>query len=134
VQIQEALPHLRKSHGRIVLVSSGAAVKAYPSWGAYGASKAALNHLVITLQAEEPEVTTIALRPGVVDTQMQTDLRGKFYSSMDKEVADDFVQKHISGSLLKPEQPGNIMARLVINGGKELSGKFLRCVEFVDII
>ena len=60
---------------------------------------------------------------------MQTDLRGKFYSIMDRTLADEFVEKHTSGSLLKPEQPGNVMARLVINAGKELSGKYLRFVD-----
>jgi NAD(P)-dependent dehydrogenase (short-subunit alcohol dehydrogenase family) len=39
--------------------------------GAYGSSKAALNHLARTLAVEEPDVTTVAVRPGVVDTDMQ---------------------------------------------------------------
>jgi len=28
--------------------------------------------------------------------------------------------------LLKPEQPGNVIAKLAVGAGKELSGKFLR--------
>jgi hypothetical protein len=31
--------------------------------------------------------------------------------------------------LLKPEQPGNVMARLVVGGEKGLSGKFLTWVN-----
>lgn len=34
-------------------------------------SKAALNHLASTLSVEEPDITTIAFRPGVVATDMQ---------------------------------------------------------------
>ena len=34
-----------RGHGTIVNISSDAAVEAYPRWGAYGASKAALDHL-----------------------------------------------------------------------------------------
>ena len=42
-----ALPYLRKSAhgGKIVFVSSGAAVKGMPGWGPYNASKAAMNSL-----------------------------------------------------------------------------------------
>jgi len=41
------LPYLRKSEltGRVVFVSSGAAVKGSPGWGPYSAGKAALNSL-----------------------------------------------------------------------------------------
>lgn len=48
-------------------------------------SKAALNHLASTLSVEEPDVTSIALRPGVVDTDMQVLLRsnGSLYSIHD---------------------------------------------------
>lgn len=38
-------------------------------------SKAALNHLASTLSVEEPDITTIAFRPGVVATDMQKTAR-----------------------------------------------------------
>lgn len=38
-------------------------------------SKAALNHLATTLAVEEPDITTIAFRPGVVATDMQKSAR-----------------------------------------------------------
>ena len=43
--VQAALPSLRSSEfgGRVVFVSSGSAVSSTPSWGAYSASKAAMN-------------------------------------------------------------------------------------------
>lgn len=45
--VQAALPALRQAPdtGRVVFVSSGAAVKGIPGWGAYNASKAATNSL-----------------------------------------------------------------------------------------
>lgn len=49
-----------------MFVSSGAAVTPYLAWGAYGAMKAALNHLAMTLAAEEPEIRSISVRPGVI--------------------------------------------------------------------
>lgn len=66
--VKEAAPALRESKGRVVLVSSGAATTPYLAWGAYGGSKAAMNHLALTLGAEEEEFTSVAVRPGVVGT------------------------------------------------------------------
>jgi len=43
--IRAAIPSLREKSGRIVFVSSGAAVKGVPGWGPYNASKAAMNSL-----------------------------------------------------------------------------------------
>ncbi|RUS19392.1 hypothetical protein BC937DRAFT_87567 [Endogone sp. FLAS-F59071] len=76
--VQKSLPHLRESNGRIIAVSSGAASKGVPRVGSvWQVSKAALNHLVQTLAVEEPDVTTIALRPGAVDTEMQAVIRSQ---------------------------------------------------------
>lgn len=43
--LQASLPTLRSTHGRVLLVSSGAAVGGVAGWGPYNASKAALNSL-----------------------------------------------------------------------------------------
>jgi NAD(P)-dependent dehydrogenase (short-subunit alcohol dehydrogenase family) len=122
---QAALPALRKSKGTILFTSSGAASNAYPTWGAYGASKAAMNHLAMTLGSEEKEVTTISVRPGVVDTEMQRDIREKHNNEMDEQDAARFAELKATGGLLKPEQPGHVMAKLVLEAPKELTGKFL---------
>ncbi len=45
-------------------------MEAYPTWGAYGASKAALDHLARTLAAELPRVRVLAVDPGEMDTAM----------------------------------------------------------------
>lgn len=125
-QTKAALPFLRPSNGRIVFISSGAAVASYASWGAYGASKAALNHLAMTISVEEPQVTTISIRPGVVDTQMQQELRETYASHMQEKDAAKFLGFHKEGKLLRPEKPGNVIAKLVLHGPKALSGRFLR--------
>lgn len=36
-----------------------------------------------------------------------------------------FEDAHREGKLLRPEQPGNVMARLVLDAPRELSGKFI---------
>lgn len=120
-----ALEPLRQSKGRMIFVSSGASANAYPTWGAYGSAKAAMNHLAMTVANEEKDITAVAIRPGVVDTEMQRDIREKHNTSMDASDAKRFAELKSSGGLLKPEQPGHVMARLVANAPAELSGKFL---------
>ena len=63
----------REGRGAVVLnVSSDAAVNAYPTWGAYGASKAALRHLTYIWDAEiaEQGVRFLSVDPGDMDTPL----------------------------------------------------------------
>lgn len=123
--VKAAIPELRKTRGRIVLTSSGAAVNAYSSWLSYGSSKASTNHLAMTLKSEEPDIVAVAIRPGTVDTEMQTSLRNEFADIMDPEDRARFANLKRDGKLLRPDQPGNVMARLVLNAPTKLSGQFL---------
>ena len=68
--IQAALPHLRRTAGTIVDVTSDAAVEGYEGWGAYGASKAAFEQLSRVLAAEEPDVRVYWVDPGDMRTSM----------------------------------------------------------------
>ncbi|MGH3414228.1 MAG: SDR family NAD(P)-dependent oxidoreductase [Marmoricola sp.] len=63
------LPLLRDGDGVLVSVSSDAAVEHYPTWGLYGASKAALDHLTLTV-GEETGLTAYAVDPGDMRTAM----------------------------------------------------------------
>lgn len=67
---QAALPRLKAAGGVLVNVTSDAAVGAYPGWGAYGATKAALAQLDNVLAAEEPTLIIWSLDPGDVRTDM----------------------------------------------------------------
>jgi NAD(P)-dependent dehydrogenase (short-subunit alcohol dehydrogenase family) len=61
----------REGHGAVVVnVSSDAALNAYPRWGAYGASKAALHHMTRIWDAElaAEGVRFLSLDPGDMDT------------------------------------------------------------------
>src|SRR6476661_10195741 len=68
---QLLLPALRASGGVLVGISSDAAVEHYEGWGAYAASKAALDHVTLTLGAENPQIAAYALDPGDMRTAMQ---------------------------------------------------------------
>ncbi|KAG5916121.1 hypothetical protein E4U53_004361 [Claviceps sorghi] len=128
---QEAIPELRKTNGCILWVSSGAARKAYQGWSAYASSKAAINSVSTCIAFEEKDITSLTIEPGRVDTDMQALIRSHGKDTMDKTQFDDFVDAFDQGQLLKPEQPGNVMARFVANPTKELSGQNLKCVALL---
>lgn len=64
-----------RRRGLIVHISSDAAVSAYPRWGAYSVSKAALDHLARIWAAElaETGVRVLTVDPGEMRTQMHAD-------------------------------------------------------------
>lgn len=64
-----------RGRGLVVHVSSDAAVAAYPGWGAYSASKAALDHLgrVWAAELEGTGVRFLSVDPGEMDTRMHAD-------------------------------------------------------------
>ena len=67
---QLLLPALRRAGGVLVNVTSDASVEHYEGWGGYGASKAALDHLTLTLAAENPQLSIYAVDPGDMRTKM----------------------------------------------------------------
>lgn len=68
--LQAVRPAL-KAGARIINISSDAGVEAYPGWGGYGSSKAALEQLSAVLAAENPAWRVYWVDPGDMRTQMQ---------------------------------------------------------------
>ena len=123
--IHHALPHLRRRQGRVINVSSGAAVRATQGWSAYCAAKAALNHFTRVLAAEEPDIVALSVRPGVVDTAMQQTIREEGAQGMPSDSHRRFEQYHEQGQLLPPEEPGRALAALALAAPREWSGEFI---------
>jgi NAD(P)-dependent dehydrogenase (short-subunit alcohol dehydrogenase family) len=76
--IQRLEPELKPS-ARIINVTSDAAVNAYPGWGGYGASKAALEQLSAVLAVEHPDLRVYWVDPG----DMRTDMHQAAYPGED---------------------------------------------------
>jgi NAD(P)-dependent dehydrogenase (short-subunit alcohol dehydrogenase family) len=71
--IQLVVPGMRaRGSGLILNVTSDAGVQAYPTWGGYGASKAALEHLsrVLAAELEGSGVRVFVVDPGDMNTDM----------------------------------------------------------------
>ncbi|RZJ82124.1 MAG: SDR family NAD(P)-dependent oxidoreductase [Flavobacterium sp.] len=68
-----------KAEKHIINISSGAAYKPYSGWTVYCSSKAAIDMMTQTIALEQEEVENgakvIAIYPGVVDTEMQAEIR-----------------------------------------------------------
>lgn len=71
--IQRVLPHMRaRGEGVIINVTSDAAVEAYPGWGGYGLTKAALEQLsrVLARELDGSDIRVYVVDPGDMDTEL----------------------------------------------------------------
>ncbi|MEO0768312.1 MAG: SDR family oxidoreductase [Cyanobacteria bacterium J06649_4] len=71
--VQALLPQLRQqANGLVINIASIAAQQAFPNWGAYGVSKAAVVALSDAIAAEEAShgIRVVTLSPGAVDTSI----------------------------------------------------------------
>ncbi|MBC5816721.1 MAG: SDR family oxidoreductase [Candidatus Eremiobacteraeota bacterium] len=75
--MQHALRAMRRNGGQgtIVNITSDAGAQAYPTWGGYGATKAALEHLsrVLATELEGTQLRILVADPGDMNTQMHRD-------------------------------------------------------------
>ena len=124
LMVQAALPHLKERGGTVINISSGAAVSVIHGWAAYGAAKAALNHFTRALAAEEPAITAIAFRPGIVDRAMRATLRRDEARDLPEDV-DAHLKDQAGDDELPPEVPGCALAVLALHAPHEWSGSVL---------
>ncbi len=105
-------PMRRAGKGWVLTISSDAAVEAYGGWGAYGASKAALDHLtrVLAAELEGTGIRTLAIDPGEMDTAMHA-------AAMPDADRDAL------------ERPGDVARRILEHAFAVASGSRVRAVE-----
>jgi NAD(P)-dependent dehydrogenase (short-subunit alcohol dehydrogenase family) len=102
----------------VLNITSDAAVEAYPGWGGYGATKAALDQLSAVLAAEEPGWRVWALDPGDLRTRMhQEAFPGEDIS--DRPEPETVVPALLA--LVESDRPSRRvrLADLVVTGGSD---------------
>eukprot|EP00834_Sanchytrium_tribonematis_P002291 NODE_67_length_25542_cov_1.476831.p12 type:complete len:256 gc:universal NODE_67_length_25542_cov_1.476831:16537-17304(+) len=118
--IKELWVYIR--NGRVILNSSGAATHAYHGLSAYCSSKAALNMFGQSISKEGG--FCLAVRPGVVSTGMQDQLRASEELSPDDRAF--FKNLKEEDKLISPQQTGALFAKLALGPVKESwNGAFL---------
>ncbi|MEV6556709.1 SDR family oxidoreductase [Nocardia sp. NPDC051756] len=68
------LPALRAAGGHVVLINSGAGLRANAGWASYAASKFGLRAFADALRLEEPTLRVTSIHPGRIDTDMQREI------------------------------------------------------------
>jgi NADP-dependent 3-hydroxy acid dehydrogenase YdfG len=68
------LPALRAGDGHVVLINSGAGLRANAGWASYAASKFGLRAFGDALRLEEPRLRVTSIHPGRIDTDMQREI------------------------------------------------------------
>lgn len=97
----------------IIYISSGAARRAIASWSLYCASKAATEHFLECLSLEEAELgrdtRVYSVAPGVVDTEMQREIRTSTGHFSDRDRYRDLFSEN---KLLCPAKVAQKMVEL----------------------
>jgi benzil reductase ((S)-benzoin forming) len=106
---------------RIMHISSGAATNPYSGWSSYCTAKAGLDMfhrcLATEQEAEKHPVESMAVAPGIIDTNMQTTIR----STTEEQFVHRkrFVELKESGQLVPPAVAGKRLAQLLLSDGFE---------------
>lgn len=122
-------PWLMQSKGKVVNVSTGAAVHPLAAWSAYCASKAGLHHLTRCMAAEQSRIIAVSLRPGVIDTAMQDQIRKDGPGHMPPDMMQYFQQLKETNRLEPPEVPAKSLAWLALYCPPEWNGEM---IEYTD--
>lgn len=126
------LPHMihQDPHGnvrgKIINISSGAANNAVPGWSAYCAAKAGVDQFTRVLAAEVQSygVTVNGVRPGIVDTQMQTEARHTPPERFPEQSRfEDYYQM---GQLRPPQEAAKFLLWLASPFTDDLTGQIIR--------
>eukprot|EP00611_Tribonema_gayanum_P030213 TRINITY_DN832_c0_g1_i3.p1 TRINITY_DN832_c0_g1~~TRINITY_DN832_c0_g1_i3.p1 ORF type:complete len:330 (-),score=142.19 TRINITY_DN832_c0_g1_i3:554-1543(-) len=112
----------------VVNISSLAAVKPFPTWGAYCAGKAARDmfHAALAAEHRASQLRVLSYAPGPLDTDMQARIRAA--DGCAPELRAFFATMQRDGALVDPGESAARCVRLVREGGWE-SGAH---VDFFD--
>ncbi len=100
-------------NGRVLHIGSAAAYFPVEGWAAYCTSKAALSMLTRCWQLESDSVAFASVMPGIIDTDMQAQIRNA--SHMNVEKADFFKQLHQDKQLVSPATVAEFLCWLLLD-------------------
>lgn len=100
---------------QIINISSGAAEAVIDGWTTYCASKAALNQYSrvyqLELQQEGYDTQVMAIGPGVVDTEMQSEIRTSSETGFSQ--VQNFIDMKADGVLKTPQEIASLLTQFI---------------------
>ncbi len=106
----------------VLTISSGAGRHAIESWAAYCASKAAIDMFSLVADVEQKILSAgypfkiFSVAPGIVDTQMQTQIRNTDKSNFSS--VDKFIDYKNNKQLSSPEKTAELLCKILQNPDK----------------
>ena len=115
---------IARDWGRIVNVSSGAARGTTAGWSAYSAAKAGVEAMtsVTSRELADRDIRVVGVRPGIVDTEMQVEIRSSGEEQFTRENVDRFRGYKERGLLRPPEHPARLIVWLLGDDAAEYNG------------
>jgi NAD(P)-dependent dehydrogenase (short-subunit alcohol dehydrogenase family) len=110
----------QRGWGRVLNVTSGAATQPMRGAAAYSVAKAGLNYFtrILATELEATGVTAIAVNPGMLDTDMQAELRASPTPD-----TDFFREAHAKGWLRPATEPAALIRWLCGPDGEAFAGQ-----------
>jgi benzil reductase ((S)-benzoin forming) len=108
----------QSSQGRrtVINISSGAARYPVPSWSNYCSSKAGLEMMTRVMALDHPEIRCWSVSPGVVDTEMQGEIRT--LEEEDFPEVERFIHYKEKGELTSPAEVADKLLDMLSNPEK----------------
>ena len=106
----------------ILNISSGAANNDIEAWSTYCSSKAALDRLSSVIKLERPDINLLSIAPGVVDTQMQEEIRNAKASEF--PALNGFNSLKTTNQLKSPAEVAEKLIYFLLNPSESTSDRF----------
>lgn len=114
--------------GKIINVSTGSAVSVVPTWSAYAAAKAGVDHLTRVMAAEvrTHNIQVNCVYPGLVDTKLAEKIRiSPVTEAIAAETTGRFLSYQAKGMLRRPEEPAQLILWLASPFADDITGQIL---------
>jgi 3-oxoacyl-[acyl-carrier protein] reductase len=134
--IRAVIKHMiAQKSGKIINITSGLGERPFARFCAYGVSKAGLIQMTRLLSEElkAHNIQVNAINPGVMDTSMQTEIRGIDISSMGQEVYDRFHGLYENRELQDPAELSPLAVFLASSDSDHLTGYNLRAEGYKEL-
>ena len=120
-------PHMKEQGaGKIINIASGLGEMPFPRFCAYAVSKAGIIQLTRSLSEElkPANIQVNAIDPGVMDTDMQKQIRDLGPEVLGRGLYDNFLNYWQSGALRNPDEVASLAIFLASSASDSITGRY----------